>query len=132
MTDTEVKGKNASKRVALGLAAFVVCVAIVLPRFRGPASREVNGTVTQVDVANRRATLEFMDSANGTMGEVTGEVPESCLVTIDGAPAVLSDVRVGDAVVARALIERRKEAGNRSKRIVAEELRVTRAKRENP
>ena len=120
--------KTRSRRIALAVIVFVIGAAIVLPRFRGAARHEIQGTIIQIDVGARRATLEYIDSANGATREVTGEVPPKCTITINGNAATLADLRISDIVLAQGQVDRRKKAGTTEMRIVADEMRVIRRK----
>jgi len=126
LNDTQPRKKSISGRLALVVIGLAIGASVILPRFRSPARHEVQGTITHVDLAGGRAAIEYIDPANGATREVTGEVPASCSITIDGVPATLADLRTGDRVTARALIDRRKNRNAGQSRVVAEEIHVTR------
>jgi hypothetical protein len=116
-----------SRRIALLVIVLVVGAAMILPHLLSPARHEVRGTLVSVDVAAGKATLEYIDPANGATRDVTGEVPSSCKITIDGKAATLADLKKGDVVVAQADIDRYKGTEKSGHRIVAKEIHVTRA-----
>lgn len=132
LADGDAKAEHSFGGKALIVILLVVGVAVVVPMFRGPELHEVRGTITNIDLTARRATLRYVDPATGTVREVTGDVPESCGITVNGKPAELSDLTVGDVAKAQALIEDRERDGKKEKCIVAEELHVDRAERGDP
>jgi len=61
--------------------------------------------VTQLDVQARRGEIEFVHPKSGrTMTVAAEHIPENCEILVNGRPATLADVRVGDAVAVRGLI----------------------------
>lgn len=85
------------------------------------------GTIRTLDVATRQASVEVIVPATGVTRELHGEVASDCAIEIDGKPATLADLRVGDAVEVRARIDRTRGAdGKRHVRFTAEHIRCKR------
>jgi hypothetical protein len=113
---------------------LVVVVIIILGgagligiRSLAPApSHEGQGTITSIDAAARTATVEAIDPANGNRRDYVGSVPAECPITINGKPAKLEDLRVGDLARVRVRSDRKtqKVAGKRP--VIAEMIEVKR------
>lgn len=124
------------KLTTLGLVAAVaavLCVQALVQRAAGPAKHEAKGTILSIDTANRRAVLEVIDPANGATRQFHGAIAENCAITINGMPATLADLRVGDVAQVRARSERGPSVSDRDQRslIVAEFVHVTRRENAN-
>jgi hypothetical protein len=108
---------GASRGARKWVLAVVLIVGLAAFEFLRSSSRrfvhEASGTVVAVDSAARTAKLEMIDPANGATRQFDGAIPETCKITVNGTPATLADLRVGDAVQVRVRIERR---GSRSDR----------------
>ena len=64
-----------------------------------------SATVTKLDAAKRSGEIEFVHPKSGQAMTVTAkEIPADCQISINGNPATLADVRVGDTVGVRGLI----------------------------
>ena len=75
----------------------------------------------------RSAEMEMPDPKGGTAMSVPGTVPENCVITVNGKPATLQDVRVGDRVRVTAEIRKWKtDAGQKLKEIVPHSVDVVR------
>jgi hypothetical protein len=107
-----------------------VAGGVVLLRIRSasPKVREVEATITFVDPSARRASIETTHPKSGAAVEVNGEVPPECTITINGQPADLADLRVGDSAVVRGRVLRQPEEDSkkRAKRFIADSILVTR------
>ena len=114
--------------LAGAVALIVVVVAIrAMPRSKQPKVREVEGVITFLDPASRRASMELKDPDSGLSMEISGIVPETCVIEISGAPAALGDLAVRDQVRVHGRIEKFvREDGVKDKRFVAERIVVTR------
>ncbi|HSW46813.1 MAG TPA: hypothetical protein VLM89_14730 [Phycisphaerae bacterium] len=101
------------KRIVIGMVVVTV-VAVVAVRFalRYAASTVVTvpGKIVEFDPVARTATFEFIRPKTGEVTRLSGDVPEDCEIQIDGRPAGLADVKVGDA----ATITARVTEGNRA------------------
>lgn len=85
------------------------------------------GTIRSLDVATRQASVEVIVPATGLTRELQGDISTDCAIEIDGKPASLGDLRVGDSVEVRARIDRsRGPDGKRKVRFTAEHVRCTR------
>ena len=106
-----------SKARTKWVVVVVLVVGVAAFEFLRSSSRrfvhEASGTVVAVDPSARTAKLEMIDPANGATRPFDGVIPETCKITLNGRPATLGDLRVGDAVQVRVRIERR---GSRSDR----------------
>ena len=84
------------------LAVVLVVAGVAAIEFLRTSSRrfvhEASGTVVAVDPSARTAKLEMIDPANGATRQFDGAIPETCTITVNGRPATLADLRVGDAV----------------------------------
>ncbi|GEM_PF-2333200 len=88
--------------VAAGLAA-IGWQAMRLTRPREGVLRLA--TVTKLDVASRSGEISFVHPRSGQPMTIAAEhIPAECEITVDGRPATLADVRVGDTVSAGGLI----------------------------
>ena len=102
------------------LAVVLVVAGVAAIEFLRTSSRrfvhEASGTVVAVDPAARTAKLEMIDPANGATRQFDGAIPETCKITINGRPATLADLRVGDAVQVRVRIERHGSRSDRNRK----------------
>ncbi len=102
--------------------------SLLLTRSASPKVREVEATITFVDPTERRASIETTHPRSGAAIEVDGEIPPECTITINGEPADLGDLHIGDSAVVRGRILRQPEQASkkRAKRFIAESIQVTR------
>jgi hypothetical protein len=105
------------------LAGIVVSVGIVvapglISKYK---TRAIQGTVTWVDHSTRQASLEITNPHDGRRVEISGSVPEECVITINGRPGSLQDLAAGD----RALVEG--TWNKQSKQVKAFRVQVDRA-----
>ena len=122
--------KITPRRIALLALVVIAGAALAWIRSSASASEVADGTITAIDLATRRASIEIIIPATGATRELSGTIPGSCRIEIDGRPATLADARVGDRVEVRARIQRsaRGPDGKRQTRFTAEDVRVTRAR----
>lgn len=116
--------------IAAACAVVVVIVGVVVwHNVWGRSIRIMEGTVTFVDAANRRAGLEYEDPKSVAAIEFSGEVPPDSTTTINGQPATLADVRVGDhgRVKGRVKLGSRLPGAEREKRIIARWVQASRS-----
>jgi type II secretory pathway pseudopilin PulG len=109
----------------IGLAAVGVVVVVIFAVSYGSKRsaekvRQERGTITQIDLAQRMATIEIIHPRSGQLVPITGFVPEPCEIRLDDRPAGLGDLRVGDRVVVEGRIDR-------DKNITARWIHATRA-----
>jgi len=91
----------------------------------------VEGAVTFVDAASRRERLKYQDPKSGAAIELSGEVPPDRTIMINGEPATLADVRVGDHGRAKGQLTLgpRAPGAKREKRIIARWVQMCRPER---
>jgi hypothetical protein len=91
--------KTTKKALAIG-AVLIVILAVAgwqLRKSQGPRVRELAGaTLTMIDAAKGSAEIEFVHPKSGRKLKLTGTMAPGCQILIDGQPAQLADVRVGD------------------------------------
>ena len=110
-------------------AALIVVVVLAWLRSGSAATEFGSGTITAIDTAGRLASIEVVIPSTGATRELTGSVPENCVIEIDGKTAQLHDLRVGEHVSVVARIERNAAGpdGKRKTRFLVEHVRVERA-----
>lgn len=90
----------AARRISIVVALGVIVVAVVawktVQAMQPRAFELATATVTKLDVEKRTAEIEFVHPKSGRTMKATGSVPRDCSITIDGEPATLADIRVGD------------------------------------
>jgi hypothetical protein len=82
------------------VALVIVCVAAVgwetVRRIGRAQIRTVEGTIVQIDAATRQGAIEVVHPKTGKLLRIEGFVPPDCDIQIDGQPAGLGDLRVGE------------------------------------
>lgn len=91
--------------IAVVAVAIIVVAVVVVRRFT--AVHDVKGTITYLDPARRVASVEVIDPANGKTREFRGFAADDCVVIINGQPAQLTDLRLGDTAQIRVRVERK-------------------------
>ncbi|MEE8168931.1 MAG: hypothetical protein V3T70_00150 [Phycisphaerae bacterium] len=122
VTSNNLPAMPNSNRTVPALVGFVLIVAIaagVYYRMTLTESHTLSGRIRMIDQANRSATLEIINSENGQTIEITGDVLPDCQITLNGRPAALSDLVLGDEVVVDG--ER-----HRNHRLTAHRIQATR------
>jgi len=115
------------RNIAVFVVLALVASVILYVRFAMPVVEMGGGTIRSLDLASRRATVEVILPSTGNTRQLEGEVPVECKIEINGKPAGLEDLRVGDAVQVRARIDRsRGPDGKRHVKFTAEHIRCTR------
>jgi hypothetical protein len=100
---------NAGTKVWLGVVLGIVVLAgsgFYAWRATQPRHYELKrAKIVKLDVAARTGEIEFVHPKSGrTMTVAAHVIPPTCEITIDGQPAALTDVRVGDTVAVGGLI----------------------------
>jgi hypothetical protein len=123
-----VSKKISPTKIGLIILGVAVVALLIRQQFAGAVAQERDGTITSINAANREATMEIADPANGATREYQGHISPTCVITINGKPAKMEDLLVGDRVHVRALIDRkvRPEGDKKRPLIVAEQVDVTR------
>lgn len=96
-----------NKSMTIGGIVVVLIGLLVWQAIRMTRPRQYtleNATITRLDLATREGEIEFVHPKSGRTIPVTGQIPPDCPITIDGKPADLADVRVGDKVSVCGLI----------------------------
>ena len=97
-------------RKALILTVFGVIVAAFViwqvRRLTQPREYDLkSATVTRLDAAHRSGEIEFIHPKSGRAMKVTAtNIPADWVVTVNGTPATLADVHVGDKIAVRGLV----------------------------
>ncbi len=106
---------------------MVGIAVLIYVRNTTPVVEMGNGTIRSLDPVKRQASVEVILPATGTTRELQGDIAPDCAIEIDGKPAALADLRVGDSVQVRARIDRsRGSDGKRHVRFTAEHIRCSR------
>jgi hypothetical protein len=115
------------RNIAVLLVVVLAASVVLYLRYATPIVEMGGGTIRSLDLASRRATLEVILPATGATRQLEGEVPVGCKIEINGKPANLEDLRVGDTVQVRARIDRSRDPdGHRRAKFTAEHVRCTR------
>ena len=92
----------ATKGLLLALLGVIVVGGIAWQVWRLSRPRIYTlkfATITKMDAAQRTGEVEFVHPKSGqTMRVTAANIPAECEVSINGAPAMLADIRVGDTV----------------------------------
>lgn len=87
---------NTRTVVAIATAAVIGGGAVAWVLLSGRAERNVReGKIVWIDHETRIASLEFIHP-NGRVSEISGEIVPDCDIRINGEPATIDDLRVGD------------------------------------
>lgn len=92
-----------ARKIALLVVLAVIGLGLVaweMTRLMRPRAFNVrSATITRIDPARRSGEVEFIHPKSGQLTIVAAEnIPEDCEIEIDGHPATVDDVRVGDTV----------------------------------
>jgi hypothetical protein len=101
---------KAKTGLILGGIGVVVCVGLVrvLPDLLVQVrDYRMEGRITAIDYGTREASVEFRHPRSGYLQEVTRPVPTDCPITVQGTPAGLEVIKVGDRVNVRGEWDRR-------------------------
>jgi len=109
----------------VGLAVVIALGAIVAHRSLQPIEREIDGTIAEIDLESRTAALEFTHPKTGQTMTIRGEVPADCDIRIDGRPATLRDLRIGERISVHGQI-------SMGRRVTALAVRVSRGEQPGP
>ncbi len=96
------------RRIVLLAVIAIVVLAVAgwrLMKLMQPREHTLtSATITKLDVTDRTAEVEFIHPKSGQMITVAGVVPEGCDIQINGAPATMADLRIGDIAEVRGMI----------------------------
>jgi|GEM_PF-3480042 hypothetical protein len=92
--------QTAKKALVVGIIVVVVAGVAswrAVSRRPAPRTREIAGaTIRMLDVARQTAEVEFAHPKTGRRIRLTGTLAPGCEILVDGQPATLADLRVGD------------------------------------
>lgn len=94
-------------RIVILVAGLIVVAAfgaVSLTRSLASVEREIKGTIASLNLETRHASLSFKHPRTWKDMTVDGVVPADCPITIDGRPATLADLHVGEHVRVRCRI----------------------------
>ncbi len=116
------------RQYAIAGAALIAITVLGWLRTGASATEFGSGTITAIDTAGRLASIEVVIPSTGATRQLTGSVPEHCVIEINGKTATLNDLRVGERVSVAAKIERNATGpdGKRKARFTVEQVRVER------
>lgn len=118
-----------TRRHYLIAGAAIVAIGVLAWLRTGASATEFgSGTITAIDTTARSASIEVVIPSTGATRELTGSVPENCVIEINGKSATLNDLRVGERVQVAARIDRNATTpdGKRKTRFTVEHVRVER------
>lgn len=101
--------KSPGKRIVIVAAGVVVAIVLGVGVVRYVTAGQVHtiyGTITRIDVQTRKASIEYVHPKTGRTLQIDGTVPRDCDIQIDGEPASLSDLRVGEQAEVEGTIHR--------------------------
>jgi hypothetical protein len=94
-------------RLVIGIVGLIVVAVaagyFALPGFK-PKERTFTGKVLKIDYEHRTAVLEIFRKRSGTNFEMQVDIPAGVPLTIDGRPATLDELTVGDALDIEVLV----------------------------
>jgi hypothetical protein len=110
-------------KTIVGIAVVVVVLGVSAVQIIQTklAVIEVDGTITHIDLPSRSATLEFINPRNGKLVEIAGPVPPECTIELNGKPADVDEIVVGDQARVRV------RWNKKTKRAIPVAVWVTRA-----
>jgi hypothetical protein len=93
---------SARKGLLLALLGLLVVAGVAWQAWRLAQPRIYtlkSATITKMDAERRTGEVEFVHPKSGqTMRVTAANIPPDCEISINGVPATLADVRVGDTV----------------------------------
>jgi hypothetical protein len=92
---------NKAMKAGLLLAGILVVIAASALLVTRPRTYVVDGTITYVNVELHQAGMQFRNPLNMHQKDKTLTVPSQCRITLNGQPARLADLRVGDQALAK-------------------------------
>jgi hypothetical protein len=97
------------KRLVVGGLIILCVIAIGLETARRMGQtqvRTVTGTIVQLDAQTRHAAIEIIHPKTGKPLRIEGTAPPECDIQVDGKPATLAELRVGDRARVEGVIHR--------------------------
>ena len=92
---------GSNKALRVGVLVVIVLIIGGVTYYRQMSrmtTREITGKVLAIDVAGRKAAMEFVHPKTGKAFQLDGHVPPECDIKIDGKPGQLSDLKVGETI----------------------------------
>lgn len=103
---------NASHRKAL-IVTFIVVVAVAAIAWQAiksiPRARYYTlegAIITAIDPSARTAEIEFIHPRSGRVQRLSGTLAPGGQITLNGAPATIEDLKVGDTVTVGGMVGR--------------------------
>lgn len=94
--------EHRKRRLLIIAGLLIVGVSVIgwetARRLGQTQTRVVEGTIVQVDVTKHRAAIEIIHPKTGKPLRIEGIVPAECDIQIDGVPARMEDLCVGEHV----------------------------------
>ncbi|MCB9855056.1 MAG: hypothetical protein H6818_05155 [Phycisphaerales bacterium] len=96
---------NQKWRAPVAIAA--VCIAALSyymfgNKNAGPRIRDdIDVHITRIDVPKSEVDADFVHPKDGKTYPITARIGSDCRITIDGAPAKLADLKVGDRAIGK-------------------------------
>ena len=90
--------------VVLAITTVVVLGSVVAHQVLREEVRTITGTVTRIDLQTWTASIELVHPKTGRRLQIDGVVPPDCDIRIDGKPARLSDLIVGEQATVEGVI----------------------------
>ncbi len=91
----------ARTRIIIAVIGIVVVVSLgvaylrLMPR---ELVRTITGTILSIDATGRTASIAFVHPKTGQTHELTGRVPPECDIQINGQPAQMTDLKIGERI----------------------------------
>lgn len=83
--------------IVLAIAVLIGVVVTVAQQLAGGKRvYTVEGVITYLEPDTRTAGFEFKHPRDGSLREKTAKVPEECEILLNGKPATMKDLKVGD------------------------------------
>jgi hypothetical protein len=103
---TAMHSKHRTRIAVVGIVVAILACAFYVRQKARPQERSITGVITRLDAGQRRAELVFTHPRTGEQYPIEGEVAADCAISINGQPARLEDLNVGEEATVRGLVYR--------------------------
>ncbi len=87
--------------VCAAILIGVIVLALIVLKVTGPRDYTLpSAKVVAIDANTRTGTVEFVERKSGKTITARAVVPDDCEIKIDGQPATINDVHLGDKISA--------------------------------